>query len=161
MIEVVATTEIAASAETVWRVLTELSHYREWNPFIRDARGSLEVGGTVRVRVRPRLGIPLRFQATVLDRDERRALRWRGAFGGEWLASGDHRFVIEPLGEHRVRFEQRESFDGWLPRIASRLLERETRRGFEAMNRELAVRAEHAEHAERAQHPGGAETRAS
>ena len=148
MIEVVTSTEIAASAETVWRVLTDLAHYSAWNPFIRNARGSLEVGGSVRVRVRPSLRIPLVFHATVLDRDERHALRWRGHFGSEWLASGDHHFVIEPLGAHRVRFVQRERFDGWLPRIAPRLLERQTRRGFEAMNRELAAQAERAEAAE-------------
>jgi hypothetical protein len=145
VIEVVAATEIAASAETVWRILTDLAEYPAWNPFIRHARGSLEVGGSVRVRVRPSLRIPLVFHATVLDRDEQRVLRWQGHVGSPWFASGDHVFVIEPVGRHHVRFEQRERFDGVLPRLASRLLEREARRGFEAMNRALAGRAQHAD----------------
>jgi len=145
MIEVRAATEIAASADTVWRVLTELAEYRAWNPFIRRARGSLEVGETVRVRVRTRRGIPLAFSARISERSDRRALRWRGRFLASWLGSGDHRFAIEPLGEQRVRFEQAEVFDGVLPRLARGLLEREVRHGFEAMNRELAARAERAE----------------
>jgi len=141
-VEVTAATEVAASAATVWRVLTELARYGEWNPFIRRATGSLEVGGTVHVRVRPPLGIPLAFSANILSRDDNRELHWRGSFGGSWIASGEHWFRIEPLDEHRVRFVQVERFDGVLPRAARRLLERQARRGFEAMNRELAARAE-------------------
>jgi hypothetical protein len=145
MIEVTATTEIAASAKTVWRILTELPAYAAWNPFIRRAAGSLEPGDTVHVRVRTRRGIPLGFRARISRRDEQRSLRWFGAFGAPWLGSGDHTFAIEPLDEHHVRFVQSEVFDGILPRLAPGLLEREVRHGFEAMNRELAARAERAE----------------
>lgn len=145
MIEVSASTEIAAPPEIVWKILTELEHYPEWNPFIRQARGSLEVGGEVRVRVRPRFGIPLAFHATVLERDEGHELHWRGFVGGDWLASGEHWFTIEPIDDNRVRFVQTEIFGGVLPRIAARLLRREARRGFDAMNRELALRAERAQ----------------
>ncbi len=45
--------EISASAERVWNVLTDLEHFGDWNPFIREASGSLAVGGTVHVHVRP------------------------------------------------------------------------------------------------------------
>jgi uncharacterized protein YndB with AHSA1/START domain len=47
MIEVKAATEIDASAEAVWSVLTALEQFKTWNPFIRDARGTTEVGGEV------------------------------------------------------------------------------------------------------------------
>jgi hypothetical protein len=137
--------EIAASAQTVWRVLTELHHYPEWNPFIRAARGSLDIGGTVRLSPRTSIGVPLRFHATVVTRDEPRELRWRGQFIGSWLATGDHSFVIEPIGDRRVRFVQSEKFTGLIPRLAAHLLEGETRHGFLEMNRELAARAERAE----------------
>ncbi len=143
MIEVRASIEVEASATTVWRVLTDLASYHEWNPFIRDASGSLEVGGKVSVRVRPPMGIhQLAFQATVLSRDEERELHWRGSLGGSWLASGEHWFRIEPLDEHRVRFLQVERFEGLLSSIARRLLEPQARIGFEAMNAKLAARAE-------------------
>ena len=155
MIEVRSSIEIEASAETVWRILTDLRTYRAWNPFIRHARGSLEVGGEVRVRVRPRFKLPLRFSARIVDRDERHELRWQGAFGGRWLARGDHRFTITPLGDRRVRFEQAEVFDGIVPRLGKRLLAREVEAGFAAMNTELALRAERAELAEIAEDRAG------
>jgi hypothetical protein len=147
MIEVKVATEIAASAETVWRVLTELPEYAAWNPFIRRASGSLAPGDTVHVHVRTRRGIPLAFSARISQRDEQRSLRWFGTFVSPWLGSGDHSFAIEPLDDHHVRFVQSETFDGMLPRLAPALLEREVRHGFEAMNRELAARAERAEQA--------------
>jgi len=153
MIEVRASIEIEASAATVWRVLTDLGSYHEWNPFIRDASGSLEVGGEVSVHVRPprRIGIrQLGFHATVLSRDEGRELHWRGRLGGSWLASGEHWFRIEPLDDHRVRFLQIERFDGLLASVARRLLAPQARIGFEAMNAKLAARAEQLEHTEHA-----------
>jgi len=142
MLEVRAATEIHASPSAVWRVLTDLPRFSSWNPFIRAARGSTGIGDTVHVRVRPPLGIPLAFRAKVLERDDERALRWEGHVLARWLASGDHSFEIEPLPEGGVRFEQRETFSGLLPWLGRRLLARQARRGFEAMNEALAREAE-------------------
>lgn len=135
---------IDAPAATVWSILVDLPRYPEWNPFIRRAWGSLDVGGTVHVRVSPPSKLPLRFAAEILHRDEDRELHWRGTMGGAWLGSGDHRFVIEPIGDRRVRFTQTERFEGLLPRLVRPLLAREARAGFDAMNRALAARAERA-----------------
>ena len=140
-IEVRAATEIAASPSTVWSVLTDFARFSSWNPFIRRASGSAEPGKQVHVHVRPSLGIPLAFHATVLDSEVGRELHWDGHVLAPWLARGEHWFTIEPIDEHRVRFEQRERFSGVLPRLAARLLRREAKRGFEAMNAALAARA--------------------
>lgn len=140
--EIRSTTEIEAPAETVWRVLTDLEAFAVWNPFIRRAEGSTEVGDTVHVRVRSSLRVPLGFEARILERREGRELRWRGHVLAPWLACGEHTFTIEPLEDGRVRFEQRETFSGLLPWLARRLLAREAQRGFDAMNEALADRAQ-------------------
>lgn len=145
MIDISAETEIEASPEEVWSVLTDFEQFRAWNPFIREARGTTEVGGKVRVRVRPSLRVPLVFHATVLESEANRGLRWRGHVLARWLASGDHWFTIEPLGGGRVRFAQRERFTGLLPWLGARLLRREVRRGFDAMNHALDERVHHRE----------------
>ncbi|HEU4727460.1 MAG TPA: SRPBCC domain-containing protein [Kofleriaceae bacterium] len=141
MIEVTCTKDIDAPAEAVWSVLTDLRKFRVWNPFMRDARGSAEVGGTVHVRVQPSFGVPLVFHAEVLERQDNRTLHWRGHVGAPWLACGDHTFTIEPLGAGRARLVQHEKFSGLVPWLARRLLAREARRGFAAMNTALAARA--------------------
>ena len=58
------------------------------------------------------------------------------------LFDGEHSFTIEPLGENHVRFVQRESFRGLLVPLLLRMVEKDTRRGFEEMNQALKTRAE-------------------
>jgi len=141
-IEVSASTEIAASAELVFEILTDLSHYSEWNPFVVSASGDTSVGGTVRVHVHTSTGLPLRFEATVIGRTESRELRWIGHVIAPVVAEGEHIFSIEPLGEGRVRFVQREVLRGAVPRALRAFLVAEIERSFSAMNRALAARAE-------------------
>lgn len=142
MIEVASEIEIDAPAASVWQVFTDLPRFSEWNPFIRHAQGSLALGGEVHVKVRTALRVPLAFRARVVVHVEERMVRWYGKFVSRWIGSGDHTFSIEPLGEQRCRFAQCEYFAGLLPRLAQGLLIRESRRGFEAMNRALKDRAE-------------------
>ncbi|MBZ0235032.1 MAG: SRPBCC family protein [Deltaproteobacteria bacterium] len=148
MIELSSATEIDAPAEAVWRTLTDFEHFSEWNPFIREAHGTTDVGGTVTVRVQPSFGGPrLPLHATILFRDDNHELRWKGSLLAPWLGAGEHTFTIEPIGAHRVRFVQREVFTGALPRLLAPILARETQRGFDAMNLALKARAESADRA--------------
>ena len=142
MIEVSTVIDIAAPADVVWQTLADLRRFRDWNPFIRRARGSLRVGKWVRLRVRTRLGLPLFFRAKVIAREGHREVRWRGHFLSRWIASGDHVFTLEPSPGGGVRFAQRETFSGLVPWLARSLLVRETQQGFDAMNRALKQRAE-------------------
>ena len=43
--------DIEASASRVWSVFSDLDHYREWNPWIRQASGRLATGATLELRV--------------------------------------------------------------------------------------------------------------
>lgn len=145
MEELVCSVDIDAPPSAVWATLVDLAAYRRWNPFIRDARGDMRVGGRVRVRVRPSIPLPVVFHATVLARAEGHEIRWRGHVLVPWLGSGEHTFTVEALGPRRTRFTQREVFGGALPRVLHRLLAFETRRGFGAMNDALKTWVERAE----------------
>lgn len=140
-IEVTSQIEIEAAPDAVWRVLVDFADYEKWNPFIRRAGGRAEVGKEVRVRVQPSLPIPLRLRAKVTVSEHALELRWFGHTIAPWVGAGDHVFQLERLGPSRTRFTQREVFTGVLPRIFRRLLLRETKRGFDAMNEALAQRA--------------------
>ncbi|WP_036501295.1 SRPBCC domain-containing protein [Nocardia aobensis] len=50
------TVEIDAPAEVVWKVLTDLGSYGEWNPFVAECRSTLEPGDPIEMQVR--LGSP-------------------------------------------------------------------------------------------------------
>jgi hypothetical protein len=46
------TVDVAAPAEVVWQVLTDLPRYPDWNPFQRRCRGSLEPGSPIAMQAR-------------------------------------------------------------------------------------------------------------
>jgi hypothetical protein len=144
MIDLTVESEIRAPAAEIWKALADLPGFADWNPFIRSAAGELAVGARLTLRVKPSLPVPLVFRPTVLVCDANRQLRWRGRFLAPWIASGEHTFTLEPGGDGCTRFVQHERFTGLLPLVAARLIAREARRGFEAMNQALKARVERA-----------------
>ena len=136
--------EINAPAEKVWKVLTDFAAYPEWNPFVRRGEGEVRVGARLHVYIQPSGGKGMSFRPTVLVADPNRELRWLGHLWVRGLFDGEHSFSIEPLVEGRVRFVQRERFGGLLLPLLSKMLDGDTRRGFEEMNRALKLRSESA-----------------
>ena len=135
-------TEIGATAERVWDILTDFAAYPAWNPFIPRLDGSVAVGARLDARLQPPGGRGMRFRPTVLAADPSRDLRWVGHLGVPGLFDGEHSFRIEAVGPDRVHFIQEEHFSGLLTPFILRFAEHGTRQGFEAMNRALKTRAE-------------------
>ena len=106
--------EIQASAERVWQLLTDFPSFPHWNPFIRKATGNIRVGERLEVNIQPSGASGMTFRPTVLKAEPNRELRWLGHLLISGLFDGEHIFTIEPLGEGRVRFTQREVFTGLL-----------------------------------------------
>ena len=134
--------DINASGERVWRVLTDFGAYGEWNPFITSISGEVRRGARLKVRVQPSGGRGMTFRPTVLAADRNRELRWVGRLLFPGIFDGEHAFLITPLENGRVRLRQQETFRGLLVPLLRRLLDGQTRAGFEAMNRALKERAE-------------------
>lgn len=139
--------EIGASPERVWAILADFPSYPAWNPLVRSVVGVPEAGERLRVVIRPGGGRNMQFSPVVLKAMPGRELRWLGRLLLPGLLDGEHSFIIDPLGSDRVRFRQGETFSGVLVGLFRGRLERETKRGFEEMNRALKRRAEGAGHA--------------
>ena len=134
--------EIQASAERVWQLLTDFASFPQWNPFVRRASGDIKVGKQLEVNIQPSGARGMTFRPTVLKAEPNQELRWLGHLLMPGLFDGEHIFTIEPLGNNRVRFVQREIFTGLLVPLFTRGLDTDTRRGFEEMNQALKARAE-------------------
>jgi hypothetical protein len=142
MREILTEIVIGGSAADVWRVLTDLDRFAEWNPFIPAAAGEVREGARLRVRILPPGARGMTFTPTVTRVVPERELRWLGHLLIPGVFDGEHIFEIEPVQAHRVRFRQRELFGGVLVPLLWRTLETRTRRGFEAMNAALKRRVE-------------------
>jgi hypothetical protein len=134
--------EIEASAERVWGLLTDFASYPQWNPFIRSISGQPAAGERLEVRIEPPGRRGMTFKPEVLNAEPNRELRWLGHLLVPGVFDGEHSLAIQPLGEARVRFVQRETFRGLLLPLFARSLDNNTQRGFEEMNRALKERAE-------------------
>jgi hypothetical protein len=128
----------------VWQVLTDFASFPQWNPFIRRATGEVRVGARLDVYIQPSGASGSGFKPTVLKVEPNRELRWLGQLLMPGLFDGEHVFLIEPLEEKRVRFVQREVFNGMLVPLLARSLDTNTRRGFDEMNQALKMRVENA-----------------
>ena len=131
---------INASPRQVWAILTDLSAYPRWNPFIISAHGRLRVGCTLTNQMRDSAGTTT-FTPVVLAVRPDRELRWMGKVGPGGIFDGEHAFLIQPLGRGRIRFTQREQFTGVAIPFYEHRLQADTLPQFRAMNAALARRA--------------------
>ena len=134
--------EIQASAERVWGLLTDFASFPLWNPFIRRAKGEARLGARLEIRIQPSGAGGITFKPTVIKLETMRELRWLGRLVMPGLFDGEHIFNIEPLGQQRVRFTQREIFRGLFVPLLAGDLDTNTLRGFKEMNGALKARAE-------------------
>ena len=100
--QLVSQIDIDATAEQVWKVLTDLAAYPAWNPFIVSAVGAAEVGSTVTLRMQPVDARAVTLKPTVLEATPGHRLRWRGRLGITGIFDAEHVFTITSRGEGGV-----------------------------------------------------------
>ncbi|HEX2015032.1 MAG TPA: SRPBCC domain-containing protein [Nitrososphaera sp.] len=134
--------EINASAIRVWNILIDFGKYEQWNPFIHKITGGAKVGNQIQIHLRTPGSKNRTYEPTVTMLEQGRELRW---LGKSFLLNGEHIFFIEELEPERVRFVQREIFNGFLTSFFGRGTEEDISSGFDEMNRALKARAERAQ----------------
>jgi hypothetical protein len=131
--------EIAAPIAVVWDELTDLSSYREWNPHVVDAGGTLGEGERIEIRVSQGGGRARKIPVRVTRFDPPRTLSWRGRVLAPSVFEGEHTFELHELADDRTRLVNREAVTGVLVPF---VVADEAERDYEAMNEALAARAE-------------------
>ncbi len=133
--------EIQSTPEKVWRILTDLDKYPEWNPFIHHAVGKPKAGESVDITFRS-TSQEMTLHCTVVKVEPNRELRWKYHVGFSGFFAGEHSFTVEPIDADHVRFIDRETFSGLLVPLQAKDIDTNSRRGFEAMDKALKARAE-------------------
>ena len=134
---------IGAPPETVWAVLTDMSRYREWNPFIIEAAGQAREGSKLSVRIKPEGGRAASFTPMVTVADPSETLEWLGRFIAPRLYDGRHRFDLKPTHDGTsTHLRHSERFSGLLVPVIIAKFGAVTLQGFVAMNEALKARAE-------------------
>jgi hypothetical protein len=114
--------EINASAEEVWGILTNLDQYCEWNPLLYRGKGKVELGETVEVAARTATK-DMTFVCKVVKVEPFREFAWTFHVFHPFLFRAKHIFQIEPINEEKVKFIDREQFQGLLLPLQAKDLE--------------------------------------
>ena len=140
--EITTSISIAASTERVWLVLLDFARYSEWNPFVRSIEGAPSEGSAIKVKIQSPSGKAMTFSPVVLRNTAHREFRWKGKLVLPGIFDGEHYFQLAPGGAGSTEFTHGERFSGFLVPLLRGTLDRDTRSGFEAMNRALKQRVE-------------------
>jgi len=140
--QLTTTANIDAPPDLVWRILTELGDYEDWNPFIISAEGNVQIGAKLKNRLQPPGGKAMTFRPVVTAVEPGRVFEWLGRLGLPGVFDGRHRFELEPTSGGGTRLLHTEEVKGVLVRPLRKTLDTQTLEGFELMNSALKARAE-------------------
>lgn len=146
MKEVRSEIEISSYPESVWRILIDFAAYDQWNPFINKIIGAPTEGSKIDLYIETPSGKNRKYSPRITRVEEGRELRWFGKSSLPGFLNAEHIFIIEELQPERVRFIQRELFDGLLTRVFGKGVDTDIRQGFQDMNDALKKRAERSSH---------------
>lgn len=133
---------INATPNKVWAILTDFKNYPNWNPFITSLTGDFEVGKKIMVRITPPEAKATTFKPTITAFDVNKKISWLGIFIIRGVFDGEHNFELTDNGNGTTTLVQYENFTGILVPIFKKMLDDNTRRGFEAMNEKVKKMAE-------------------
>jgi hypothetical protein len=128
---------INASKTKVWEVFTNFEQYPEWNPFIKSIKGKITEGEKIQVQLTPPEAKGIIMKPIVLKFQKNKELRWLGHLLIPGLFDGEHTFELIDNGNGTTKFVQKEKFSGILVPFLKKLLDYNTKMGFELMNEKL------------------------
>jgi hypothetical protein len=140
-IELRSEVEIAAPVHMVWKALTNLSAYREWNPYIVEAEGELSEGAVVCTTISAPGSGEQKVRRRILKIEPNRELRWTATQLVRALAYDEQFFRLTPVESNRVRLLIGENISGiFAPRTPSELSR--LSQGLNLLNQAIKRRAE-------------------
>jgi hypothetical protein len=133
---------INSDPEIVWNILMDFDRYPEWNPFIKFISGQPIKGSKIEAKLEPPDSKGMKINPVILEVDNKKKFRWLGHLFVPGLFDGEHIFELIDNKNGSTTFIQREIFKGILIPLLKKLLDDNTRRGFELMNRQLKIESE-------------------
>lgn len=133
---------INASPEKVWAILTNFEAYPQWNPFIQQISGDPQVGKKIEAFIVLPGSKGMTFKPTVLAFEAHKELRWIGHLLIPGIFDGEHKFELQANTDGTTTFLHSEKFTGILIPLMQKMLNVDTRKGFESMNIKLKELAE-------------------
>src|SRR5689334_22236108 len=127
------TVDVAAPHAVVWRVVTDLARYGEWNPFVVACRSTLAVGDPIEMSVRLVPWITQPQRETIVEHESGKRLCYGldGGVTGAIVSRRCHELAAD--GDGRTRYRSHFELSGWMAPVVRALLGGRLVHGFQAM----------------------------
>ncbi|NRB42588.1 MAG: SRPBCC family protein [Pseudomonadales bacterium] len=149
MLHFIEERQIQASAEQVHAILADIEHYKDWNPWIVDARGGTEAGDSLQVTAnmdvgkigisKPRTQV---FQHMMLVNDAPNIFHWCDVGWFTVFADGNRKREITVIDEHSCHYRVELQVTGFAAGLAKLLFGGFMQRGLTAESDALVQQAE-------------------
>jgi hypothetical protein len=134
--------EIEAPLATVWDVITDLSAYGEWNPFVVACRSTLVAGDPIVMQVRLFAWFTQSQRERIFEHVPHDHLCY-GLDGGSVGAVVSRRcHELHAIGAERTRYRSHFEMSGWLAPLVRAMLGSRLEHGFRSMTDAIRQRAE-------------------
>ncbi len=131
---------VPAPAEAIWRVISELDRWSEWNPLYTHAEGRLRIGGRLTLTEAIPGQATTVITPTVIDWAPEMQILWRLSQSWGFLKRLRY-FEIEALSEEGCIFANGEDWYGRPARYITRARRRAMREAFAALGEAVGARA--------------------
>jgi hypothetical protein len=141
----VITTEIEISAppSKVWRILTDINNWQEWNPIVKDSHGTASVGSELTITMigKEQGKDGPKYNPIITELDEPNYLRWRAHMLYGFIFTN---YKVLELEESKsgTRLTHKEMFKGLLAPILCGQMEKGVPPMLNSMNQALKDLAE-------------------
>ncbi|MBL1073697.1 SRPBCC domain-containing protein [Nocardia sp. 2] len=136
------TVDIDAPAELVWRVLTDVDKYGEWNPFCLECSTTLEPGTPIDMKVRLVGSTPKTQREYIRTHTPGHEFSYSMKPAPLGLLRSHRSHTLTDLGDGRTRYDSHFQLDGPLAPVVSGLLGSALKRGFGGMTAAVKTRSE-------------------
>ena len=134
--------DIDAVPETVWQVISDFSHYSQWNPFIVGCECNLAVGNEIVMQVVLGEDKPPRAQTEYISEvDHGRYFAYTSPKKPTFLLRSFRSHTITALANNRTRYDSGFELHGLLVPLLKLVLNKPLQWGFTEMSSGIAKRA--------------------
>ncbi|GHO72508.1 hypothetical protein KSD_02790 [Ktedonobacter sp. SOSP1-85] len=136
-----ARTAIQAPVERVWSILTDLEKYHEWDSFVPSMQSDFQVGSLLTMHVQMRENFVTTSVETITAIEPEHLLAWK-IRSPAWFLRGERLQELKPIDAGTTEYFTCETFTGLFAPVLQFMYARDLQHGFDAVARDLKVRAE-------------------
>jgi len=126
---------INATAEQVWKALTDFDNLKSWSSSFQGLQGKFEKNGDIEIVFKSPFGGQNEMKKKLFHFENGKSFGWTGVF---LMGMSDyHTHTLNELSEGGTEFIQTDGLKGGASFLLGKLIEKQMQKGYDVFNKEL------------------------